>query len=152
MIFPACSTISSVRFHSESHSGTGRAFRIGRRPFRSRRQSMAHRSMRTWSAPIWLIVMATLLLFSPGLSAQDNATISGTVTDASGAVVPNADISLTEPGTGQIRVAKSNEAGLFRFANLGIGTYSLTATATGFQKFTRTGIVLNVAQTLGVDI
>ena len=80
---------------------------------------MAHRSMRTWSAPIWLIVMATLLLFSPGLSAQDNATITGTVTDASGAVVPNADISLDEPGTGQIREAKSNEAGVFRFANVG---------------------------------
>jgi hypothetical protein len=113
---------------------------------------MAYTSMRARSAGIWLILVATFLLFAPGLRAQDNATISGTVTDASGAVVPNADIALTNPGTGQIRESKSNEAGLFRFANLGVGTYSLTATASGFQKFTRTGIVLNVAQTLGVDV
>jgi hypothetical protein len=113
---------------------------------------MAYTSMRARSAGIWLILVATFLLFAPGLRAQDNATITGTVIDASGAVVPNTDISLTNPATGQIRESKSNEAGLFRFANLGVGTYSLTATAGGFQKFTRTGIVLNVAQNLGVDV
>jgi carboxypeptidase family protein len=112
---------------------------------------MAHPSLHTRSAGLWLILIAALLLCAPTLNAQDNATITGTVIDASGAVVPNADLSLNNPATGQLREAKSNEAGLFRFANLGVGTYSLTATATGFQKFTRTGIVLNVAQTLGVD-
>jgi hypothetical protein len=113
---------------------------------------MAHSSLRTRSVGLWIILIATLLLFAPALRAQDNATITGTVIDASGAVVPNADIALTNPATGQIREAKSNEAGLYRFANLGVATYSLTASATGFQKFTQTGIVLNVAQTLGVDI
>src|SRR4051794_23762737 len=113
---------------------------------------MAHPSLHTRSAGLWLVLIATLLLCASALRAQDNATITGTVMDASGAVVPNADISLNNPATGQLRDAKSNEAGLFRFANLGVGTYSLTATATGFQKFTRTGIVLNVAQTLGVDV
>ena len=113
---------------------------------------MARSASSIGSAKLWLLLVATLLLCVPALRAQDNATITGTVTDASGAVVPNADISLDNPATGQLREAKSNEAGFYRFANLGVGTYSLTATATGFQKFTRTGIVLNVAQTLGVDV
>ena len=113
---------------------------------------MAHSSLRTRSVGLWIVLIATLLLFAPVLRAQDNATITGTVIDASGAVIPNADISIVNLGTGQIREARSNEAGLFRFANLGVGTYTLNATAGGFQKFTRTGIVLNVAQTLGVDV
>ena len=113
---------------------------------------MAHPLLRIRSAKLWLSLIAMVLLLAPVLRAQDNATITGTVLDASGAVVPNADISLTNPATGQIREAKSNEADHNRNTKQGVGTYSLTATATGFQKFTRTGIVLNVAQTLGVDV
>ena len=102
---------------------------------------------------IWLVlVAAALLVFAPSLRAQDNATITGTVTDASGAVVPNAELSLLNPATAQTRETKSNEAGEFRFANIAVGTYTLTATAAGFQKSTRTGIVVNVAQTVAADM
>ncbi|HUY93832.1 MAG TPA: TonB-dependent receptor [Terracidiphilus sp.] len=104
------------------------------------------------SLGIWTTFLAMLLTFAPGLSAQDNATITGTVMDASEAVVPNASLSLTNPATGQVREAKSNEAGAFRFANLGTGTYTLSAVAPGFKKSTRTGIVVNVAQTVAADV
>jgi hypothetical protein len=96
--------------------------------------------------------MVLLLVFGAGLYAQDNATVTGTVMDASGAVVPNAPLSLLNTATGQTRETQSNEAGVFRFANVGYGNYTLTATASGFQKFTRTGIVVNVAQTVLADV
>ena len=60
------------------------------------------------------------LLIAPFAKAQDNATVNGTITDASGALVPNAAITLINPATGQTRVETSNSAGLYRFANVGI--------------------------------
>ena len=100
----------------------------------------------------WFAVLALLLVFSPVLRAQENATINGTVTDASGAVVANAQLTLTDNATGQVRTETSNSVGAYRFGNLAIGTYTLSATAAGFEKYTKTGIVVNVAQTLEEDI
>ncbi len=74
------------------------------------------------------------------------------MTDASGALVPNAQITLTNQATNQIREAVSNTAGAYRFANVGIGTYTLAVTAQGFQKYTKTGIVVNVAQTVEENV
>jgi hypothetical protein len=92
------------------------------------------------------------LLIAPFAKAQDNATVNGIVTDTSGALVPNAAITLINPATGQIRSETSNSAGAYRFANVGIGTYSLTVSAAGFQKSTKAGIVVNVAQTLEENV
>jgi hypothetical protein len=102
----------------------------------------------------WLVcvVFSATLFFTSGISAQENATITGTVTDPSGAVVPNVTISLTNPATGQVRNASSNTSGIYTFSNVGIGNFTLSAAGTGFQTFTRTGIVVNVAQSLKEDI
>ena len=100
----------------------------------------------------WFALVAMLLALTPLLRAQENATINGTVTDASGAVVANAQLTLTNTATGQIRNEVSNSVGAYRFGNVGIGTYTLDATASGFQKYTKTGIVVNVASTLEEDI
>lgn len=104
------------------------------------------RSIRTF-----FLLVAMLPFLAPAAWSQDNATITGTVADSTGAVIPNAALTLTNPATGQTRQTVSNGAGLYRFANLGVGTYTLAATAQGFQKFTRTGIVVNVAQTVEAD-
>ena len=95
-----------------------------------------------------LSILLLGILIMPLAKAQDNATVNGSITDSSGALVPNAAIVLTNPATGQARTETSNSAGVFRFANVGIGTYVLTVSAAGFQKYTKTGIVVNVAQTL----
>lgn len=97
-------------------------------------------------------IVAMLLGMAPGVWGQENATINGTVLDSTGAVVPNATISLTNPATGQTRQTVSNGTGAYRFANLGIGTYTLSVTASGFQKYSKTGIVMNVAQTLEENV
>jgi hypothetical protein len=96
--------------------------------------------------------IALLLVLTPGALGQDNATITGTVADSTGAVIQNAAITLTNPATGQTRDTVSNTVGAYRFANVGFGTYTLSGSAQGFQRFTRTGIVANVAQTLEENI
>lgn len=101
---------------------------------------------------LWLAVVAILLAMSPTVWGQDNATVNGTVVDSTGALVPNAQISLTNTATSQIRQAVSNSAGAYRFANVGIGNYTLVAMGQGFQKYTKTGIIVNVAQTLEENV
>ncbi len=93
-----------------------------------------------------------VLMMMPAAWAQDNATINGTVQDSSGALVPNAQITLTNPATSQERQAVSNAAGAYRFANVGVGSYTLSASAQGFQKYSKTDIVVNVAATLEENI
>src|ERR1035438_8394978 len=110
-----------------------------------------HKSMRG-SAVVTFAFLLMVLMMLPVAWAQDNATINGTVADATGAVVPNAQILLTNPATGQMRDAVSSSAGAYRFANVGVGTYTLSASATGFQKYTKTDIVVNVAATLEENI
>jgi len=102
-------------------------------------------------APLWLMIGALLLVFAPVARGQDNATITGYVNDPSGAVVPNAQITLNNTATSQSRETVSNASGSYRFANVGVGTYTLTVVAQGFQKYSKTGIVVNVAQTVEQD-
>src|SRR5579872_7364978 len=99
----------------------------------------------------WCTVIALFVSLAPALRAQENATINGTVTDTSGAVVPKAQVTLTDEPTGQKRQATTNDVGAYNFTSLNHGTDSLQVTAAGFQAFNRTGIVLNVAQTLAED-
>jgi hypothetical protein len=114
--------------------------------------------MHTAGMPEWsffsllFVFVAMLLVLAPAAWSQDNATITGTVTDASGSVVPNAAITLMNPATGQTRDTVSNGVGAYRFANVGVGTYTLSGSANGFQKYTKTGIVVNVAQTLEENV
>ncbi len=103
-------------------------------------------------AVLWVALAMVLVVIAPRAWAQDNAVITGTALDASGAVVPNASITLTNNGTGVVRQSTVNSVGAFRFGNIGAGTYTLTATAAGFQKFNKTGIVVNVAQTLEQNV
>jgi hypothetical protein len=99
-----------------------------------------------------LMCLAAFLVMTPGASAQDNASITGTVFDPSGAAVANATLTITNVATAQVRQVTSNSAGVYLFPNVGVGTYTLTASASGFQEFRRTGIVVNVAQTLKGDV
>ena len=101
---------------------------------------------------LWIALAMMIVALTPRVWGQDNATITGTVADSSGAVVANATVDLTNTATGQVRESKSNTVGEYRIANVGIGTYTLTATASGFETFTRTGIIVNVAQTLEENI
>ncbi len=110
------------------------------------------RSQLSLTAMVWLGCITATCILMPNTWAQENATINGTVTDASGAVLSHAQISLTNSGTGQEREDVTNASGAYRFGNLGIGSYTLKATSPGFQTYTKTGIEVNVAQTLEENI
>src|SRR6266481_827660 len=84
-----------------------------------------------------LILTVVAMLLTASAHAQENATITGTVLDPTGAVIPNVRITLTNPDTSQSRTTTTNDAGLYLFANVGIGHFNLGASATGFQRYLR---------------
>src|SRR5579872_1696100 len=93
------------------------------------------------------------LLFSPTVmfGQADTATIVGTVVDQSGAALPNAVVTLTNLGTNQKTVVKTDSAGSFVATPLKIGDYSIAVEAQGFKSATQTGVTLNVQDRLRVD-
>jgi hypothetical protein len=78
--------------------------------------------------------------------------ITGLVTDPSGAVVPNATVTVTLRSTGAVRTTQSGPSGLYDFSGLEIGIYDMKVTSSGFKTFTTSGLVLNVTQTLRANI
>ena len=98
-------------------------------------------------------VVLLSLLFSVSLFGQAvNGTIVGSVTDASGAVVPNAKVTITEQATNVSHTANTNEGGNFTFADLPPGNYSVSVELTGFKKEQRKDIALLVNSIQRVDI
>ena len=85
-------------------------------------------------------------------AAEVTATISGTVKDATGAVVPKATVTLTNKATNVSRTVMTDSGGSYLFTLVGIGTYRLTVEQTGFRKYVREGIVLNVNQNAKLDV
>ena len=73
-------------------------------------------------------------MVSAAVAQESTGTISGAATDPSGAVVPQAEIIVTNVQTGVARNGHSNSGGLFVLTNLAVGNYTLTAKATRFQK------------------
>lgn len=92
------------------------------------------------------------LLLPVGLFAQERATIVGTVTDSTGAIVPNVKVTITNVGTSVTRAVITNSAGNYSAPELLIGQYSVRAEYQGFKTYERTGIVLNVSDTVRVNI
>jgi hypothetical protein len=92
--------------------------------------------------------VALAFLLSSIAFAQENASITGTVTDPTGAVIPNATVELTNLSTSHQQLSKSNSQGIYLFGNLGVGQYSLSVSAKGFQKTTIGGISVNAGQTV----
>ena len=99
----------------------------------------------------WLFAICAFILFScPSAFAQD-ATIVGTITDQSGAVVPNATITITNIETGLITNINSASDGQYVAPALALGHYTVKVTASGFKISETTGVVLNVGSRLRLD-
>lgn len=95
-----------------------------------------------------------LAALSTGLAHSQavNATLVGTITDASGAVIVNAKISIVETQTGVGRTGNTNDSGHYAFPNVPPGTYAVTAEQAGFKKATRSGVDVLVDTTTRVDL
>src|SRR5438094_5862556 len=103
--------------------------------------------MRKLQLIVWLFV------FTHAASAQtDRGTITGTVSDATGAVIPGATIEAKNVATGAVYQAGSSETGNYTLAQLPAGTYEVSAALPGFKRFRRTGIAIQVAKVVRFDV
>ena len=102
------------------------------------------------------LLLACLLLvtiFIPSGRAQSlNASLSGTVTDPSGSVIPNAELMLTSLTTNSVVKTTTGSEGLFTFQNLPADSYDLKVSAGGFRDFLQRGIVIRVNEKLRLDV
>ena len=90
--------------------------------------------------------------FAHGQTLASSAALSGSVSDQSGARIPNATVTLTNPEKGITRAFKTNDEGNFSFALLPAGTYTLTVEAAGFKTFKVQAITLEVGQSASQGI
>lgn len=98
-----------------------------------------------WLRVICVSVFALLICSIAVQGQQITGDISGTVKDPSGALVPNASVTLTNIDKNVVvRTATTGSDGEFAFPQLSVGRYAITVEAPNFQKYTQTGIVLNV--------
>jgi hypothetical protein len=103
--------------------------------------------LRYWSATL------AMLLVSISVSAQQiTGNIRGIISDPSGAVVQNANVTAQQVETGLTRTATTDRAGNYLLLELPVGHYRLEVTATGFQKYVQDGISLNVNETAAIPV
>jgi Carboxypeptidase regulatory-like domain/TonB-dependent Receptor Plug Domain len=101
----------------------------------------------------WAVLVTVFAFGTPGIAAaQGTATIRGTVTDASGGVLPGATVTITNAGTKDIRTAVSDDRGGYTFASLFNGTYELKVELEGFKGYDAKNIVLSPNDTRGLDV
>ena len=107
--------------------------------------------MKEKSLRILSIVALLLLISGTRCQAQFNAGVQGTVQDPKGSVVPNATVTLVNTGTGVTQNAVSNDSGVYRFASLAAGSYTVSTSVQGFARVA-VSIVLTTDQLLNVPL
>ncbi len=103
------------------------------------------------AAPLLRPVFGLFLAIAPCYAQIVSATLSGIVTDASGAIVPEASVTVTNVAVGIVSKATSDTAGNYLFPHLSPGTYTITVEKAGFKSSVITGITLLVNQQARVD-
>jgi len=108
----------------------------------------ATRALRSWIG----ILLASLVLLSSAAFGQVLGSISGSVRDPTGAVIPNASVTVTNSETGMTRTLVTDERGYYQALALPVGRYDVKVQKTGFRNLVRFGIDLAVAQDAMVDV
>ena len=101
---------------------------------------------------IFVLISLALLIGGVAFSQAVNGTIVGTVTDASGAVIAGAKITLTEVNTKIVHTGTTNSSGEYSFPDLPPGTYDVAAEMSGFKKEVKSGTVLEANNSPRVDM
>src|SRR5580692_8362957 len=100
----------------------------------------------------WLLLSVVLILSVPSARAQVTASITGIITDPSGAAVPSATVTTTDKETDVSRIVMTDGSGSYLILALPIGLYEVKVSKPGFQEFARSGIELKVSQEATIDI
>ena len=97
--------------------------------------------------------LIALLVFAAALPGQtQTATVRGTVTDHSGAMIPGAQVILTNTEQNRSWTASTNDEGAYIFVQIPPGKYTLSVEAKGFKKYEHSSITLEVAQIAALDV
>jgi hypothetical protein len=120
--------------------------------FNSERGTGRERRLQTKLWP-WLLTLTMLTFSICHLQAQTGGegAFTGTVTDSTGAVVPNAAVTAKNVETGVETSRPTSSAGIYQISPLIIGTYSVTVSAQGFETFKQEGLVINENQVFGLN-
>src|ERR1700689_738690 len=117
------------------------------------RRNMAERGAVQALFSFLAVCVAILALSAIGVTQELAATLTGTVTDPSGAVVPGVTIVVHSDETGvDVRTVTTSSTGSFNITNLPAGRYTVTVANPGFQKFVANDVILNVAEKHTLDI
>src|SRR3954467_1595918 len=104
-------------------------------------------------AMFFVVIMLVLTGFAPVAFAQaGRGSISGLVTDQSGAIIPNAKVVVESQATGLKLSTVSSDAGLYTFVSLAPGVYRVTATASGFDTLLSNNIRVSVDQATNANL
>src|SRR6266478_841487 len=113
------------------------------------------RALSAWfsGVSVWMLASLVVLLCSaaPIRAQVDAGTILGTISDASGATIHGATVTLTNEGTNASLSTTTISDGSYKFTPVKIGTYKLTATMQGFSTITQRNVTVNVGQDVVVD-
>src|SRR5665213_4429886 len=93
---------------------------------------------------VFVVIAIGILGASQTYAQVSGASLSGTVKDSSGAVIPNAQVSITDVATGVVRNATTDSSGFYSAPNLLPGDYEVSVTAPGFSTQVRKGLTLTV--------
>jgi Carboxypeptidase regulatory-like domain len=101
---------------------------------------------------IYVMLLVTVAAFTPVHAQVAGATLSGTVTDATGSAVPNAKVSIKNNATGVVRDVATDSAGFYSAPNLLPGVYDITVVSPGFSFSVQRGLTLSVGASKALNI
>src|SRR5437868_5552232 len=99
-----------------------------------------------------LTALFLFILFIANAAAQSGQRIDGTVTDAAGAVIAGATVTVKNEQTGESRTVTAASDGTFTVLGLQPAKYTITTSANGFETANKTGVELLVGQTMNLDL
>jgi hypothetical protein len=101
---------------------------------------------------IYAMLALALAAGSPALAQQTTGNINGRILDDQGAAIPGVTVTGRNVETGFVRTGVTDGEGIYRLTAMPVGTYDISAELQGFSKYESKGIVLNVGQTLDIDV
>jgi hypothetical protein len=101
---------------------------------------------------VQIVVLALLLLIPAAALAQGTSEIKGRVQDPQAGVLPGVTVTVKNQATGMFRATQTSADGTYLVTGLLPGTYDVTAELSGFRKFQREGVVLEIGKTATIDI
>ena len=101
---------------------------------------------------VGILFLVAALFNAAAVGQTSRGTVTGIVSDASGAAVPGATVELKATQTGILRSTTTNESGVYRFDAVDLGEHDLTMKAQGFRTTANRALNVQAAQTVGLDV